>query len=140
MTWIYQPYKIASPAGIKTVDGLTYKGIGIHMKFPSGVVKPPFWEITHLNSGHRICYIAAPLERTRQIATEIADMADWDFQGLEGWRNLDPEIRDKMNAIEEKYHPDIVRKGGKHPLDPDQAREIMLKRLDEDIDNKLSTA
>ncbi len=119
------------------VNGNIYKGLGIHMK---QYRNPTIWCVTHLNSGHRIAYITANSKKALQIATEIAHISEWDFDGLEGWKNRDPDLKDKMRAIEEKHLGYFVEVPGKVPKDPEQARAILMKRMDMDVDKSVSTA
>jgi hypothetical protein len=46
------------------------------------------------------------------IASEIADAGDWEFDGLYGWRNRDPELPEKVFAIMAKYPKALYRPDG----------------------------
>lgn len=137
--WKPGPYLIARPEGIIKVWGYTYRGLGLHMKYPEGLFKT-LWCLTHLNSGHRINYIRGTMPEAMAIATETAHVTEWDFDGLDGWKNREPDLKAKMKALDLKHLDHIVHIDGAHPVSPDKAREILMKRLDEPVDKNISKA
>ena len=81
--------------------GYTYRGLGLWLAMPASPKgrRPPTWFLIHLNSGHRVARIDGFVSDAFPIASEIAECADWDFNGLDGWRNQDPELPKKMSQI-----------------------------------------
>lgn len=123
--WSPAEFLIATAAAEpEIVAGYAYRGLGMHfLKWPSR-----HWELIHLNTGHVVMHVFANAKRAFPIAAKIADMIDWDFDGLDGWRNRDPNLRENLRQI-------IADSGGvlgwsQEPKQwPDQARAIMLRRM-----------
>lgn len=76
-------YPRADGKGMHQVAGSTYRGIGV---FKAGVLfirhekkrlLHSVWSVTHLNTGHRICFVAGAVERSLPIAQELAEAFDW---------------------------------------------------------------
>lgn len=110
LRWQRDSYDIAVTMGeygaAERIDGFTYKGLGLH----------PRWTVTHLNSGHIVCHLNCDDARAFTLATRIADMADWGFDGLNGWQNSDPDLFERfamwMRANREAYrHGDNQHEG-----------------------------
>lgn len=83
------------------VSGYTYRGLGLHVLdagSPGGRRKPT-WRLTHLGTGCSLADIKGDVATAFPVATEIAECSDWDFISLDGWRDRDPEIGAKVNAI-----------------------------------------
>jgi hypothetical protein len=75
--------------------------------------RPPTWRLTHLGSGHAIASIVGTTARTFPIASEIAECGDWSFEGLEGWKNVEPDLPQKLVDIAERHKKYCkVRAGG----------------------------
>lgn len=92
---------VDQPPHTKRVEGYVYRGLGIHQSSggsPKGRRKPE-WVVTHLGSGCSIASIAGDVATAFPVATKIAECGDWDFIGIDGWRNRDPEIGSKVRAI-----------------------------------------
>lgn len=100
MSWEPRDFLIATAAGPYEVYGYTYRGIGLHIA-KRGLVAT--WSITHLGSGHCIGHVTGKVAKVFPIATEIAEVGDWDFDGLEGYRNSDPQIKERAAAIIAKH-------------------------------------
>lgn len=91
------------------VAGYVYRGLGLYRAIapsPKGR-RPATWCLVHLNSGHAACWLRGDVATVFPIAAEIAEASDWDFDGLRGWLNRDPELREKVSEIA-KRHPRIV--------------------------------
>lgn len=122
--WKPGSYPIAcGPQHIGHREGYTYRGLGLHK-----VSDKPEWNLTHLGSGHAVAVIKGTVAEAFPIATEIAESADWDFDGLNGWRNRDPELPAKVMAIMAKYKKRVKRKGG-NPSD-EAARLVVMERAE----------
>ncbi len=128
MKWAFEKYCIAAVGGIRQVEGYTYAGLGLHVKCVARGPQPPLWVLSHLMSGHRVFFIKAPYEKAIKLATEIAEMSDWTFNGLTGWKNMDPHLKEKAIDIETRYKE--VYRGDTEtvPKNEEQAREIMMAR------------
>lgn len=129
MSWEPEVYKIASFAGPHPVAGYVYRGLGLHIRVsasPKGR-KPPTWTLTHLNTGHSICNLTGKVADVFPVAAEVAECGDWTFEGLHGWKNMDPELGFRTKAIAEK-HPGVC--AYRHGVTSDEkiAREIAAER------------
>jgi len=114
VTWRPIHYMVAGLSEPRQVLGYTYAGLGLHMVHqgsPKGR-RPPVWTITHLNTGHRICEITAHAPVAFSNATAFAELTDWDFDGLAGWKNRDPELGEKVGKLCVNLPGVSVRGGG----------------------------
>lgn len=132
MAWEPAEFLIAdlwSNPGFHKVAGYTYRGLGIHLTIkgsPKGR-RPPTWSLSHLGSGHKVCLIDGKVATAFEIASEIADCGDWSFDGLKGYINIDPDIKEKFRALCEK-HPKTIRRGPGGNASEDAARAIVMAR------------
>jgi hypothetical protein len=109
-------------------SGRVYRGLGLYRALkgsPKGR-RPPRWSVVHLGSGHRVCMIDAHEHDAVVIATRIAECADWDWDGLDGWRNREPQIMDKLWAATKQYAKSIRFGGGGQS--ESEARRIAIAR------------
>lgn len=105
MKWTAAKYLLATPVQPTDVSGRTYRGLGLHQAgrgSPKGK-RPPWWALTHLATGHRVCRIDAHEDEALKIATLIAECGDWTFEGLDGWKNSDPELKEKAAAMMQTF-------------------------------------
>lgn len=86
-------------------DGYEYRGLGLHllMKGMPEYQVPPTWSIHHLGSGHLICTLRADDCGAFRIAAEIAELGDWTFDGLTGWKNMFPEAPQLLEQLRQRY-------------------------------------
>ncbi len=122
-----EKYKIVVGPRIEDVTGYTYNGLGLrmHMRGSPKGRRPPMWNLTHLNSGHKIVSLHLHDTLAFKVATQIANLGDWSFNTLGGWRNRDPELRNKVAALLATYGQ--VQLGGPEH-DEAAARKIALER------------
>jgi hypothetical protein len=117
MRWQRERFKVACGVGshgyAEEVAGYTYRGLGLHWAMD--------WAITHLNTGHVLCYCRGGIKRSFAAATELAERFDWSFDGLQGWRNLDPEMSGKV-LLWMRANPDCYRTTG-------QQHEAVARRI-----------
>lgn len=112
----------------RRVAGYVYRGLGLQLLIkasPKGR-RPPTWGLTHLGSGHTVCMITGHVATAFPIAFEIAQCGDWDFDGLNGWINRDPELPKKVRSILDK-HLKVIKIGAGGSSDA-AARAVAMAR------------
>lgn len=127
-SWKRETFKVAADEGTVSVDGITCGGLGLYIKRNiSHVLGPlPIVQVVHLNTGHALLNIKAHWETACTIATKMLELTDWDFDGVHGYQNRDPELPAKFEAF--------VRDGGglveipANTEDEGQARKIGRER------------
>jgi hypothetical protein len=130
----WQPGRFLTAEHIdRPVPGWIYRGLGLRMVFrasPKGR-RPPFWSLVHLGTGHGLCHFNLHETPAIEFATTMAECGDWEFDGLEGWRNVDPHLRDKFLAIMDAYrdaYPKVRLSTGHGDPSPEAARAIAEAR------------
>lgn len=113
---------IATPSGPQQVSGYSYRGVGLHLD------AKPLWMISHQATGHALIHIVADRAVRFVIATEIAECTDWTFSGLDGWKNMDPELDAKLGVIGKKYSRYLAVKPGRGGQNENVARQISQSR------------
>lgn len=96
--WTPAKHLIAVFDDIHEVNGWTYRGIGIRLTFrasPKGR-RPSRYVLTHLGSGHRVFLINVKESKAFEIATDLAECVEWDWGGLDGYKNIEPNIKQKL--------------------------------------------
>lgn len=113
MTWSASSYHIATPGGTRVVLGVVHNGLGLHQVAPPSPKgrNPGFWMLTHLNSGHRIAAMIGAAAEVKSVATAVAELTDWDFAGVDGYRNMDPDLPKRFAELT-KLHPRVFKLGG----------------------------
>lgn len=114
--------------------GYTYRGLGLHMvakASPKGR-RPPRWKLTHLGSGHGVAHIDGKVADAFPIATEVAECGDWDFDGMDGWRNRDPDLPTKVRDVLAKYPKRAKFTTGRIGGSDEAARLVLNARLGAD--------
>lgn len=128
--WVRGKFKTSIINGVITVEGWVdeKKGLGFYRNFMDE------WWIVHLNSGHGIINMTGESLQVLPVASEIAEAADWTFEGLDGWRNRNPDLPAKLNEIARR-HPARRIRGAESattanaPRDSN-ARKIGFERMD----------
>lgn len=95
---------------VEMCAGYVYRGLGLFIeKFgsPKGH-RPPQWSVTHLGTGHKVCSIMGTVANAFPLATELAELSDWDFDGLNGWVNRDPELKNKVKEFAERNPKQVL--------------------------------
>lgn len=126
--WSPSSFLIAIKSGTLEVSGYVYRGLGLHIQSQKRGKSPPIWNLTHLGSGHAVCSIRGSVRTAFSIATKISESSDWDFDGIAGWKNRDPDLAIKTLAVINE-HPKICRRTG-GTSDDEIARAIVLRRAD----------
>jgi hypothetical protein len=109
MTWQPATYDIALASRCTAPQsGLVYKGLGIAS---TGELGPygEIWLLTHLGSGHAFLKIRGTKEEALAIATEVADCADWNFHGLTGYKNEQPDLPSRLAEVIVKHGRKVRR-------------------------------
>lgn len=130
MTWSPASYLVARPGCEPLpVAGYTYRGLGVHMVIPASPKgrRPPLWAITHLNTGHRVLQLTGRVRDAFPVAAAVAELTDWDFDGLAGWRNRDPELPGRLVELA-RAHPKVLAHAGGNASDQAQAVAISSAR------------
>jgi hypothetical protein len=127
--WISATFDIATSLGAMPVTGYVLGGIGLHYQqridFMSEDGTDQFWQLTHINTGHAICVMRGRTElEARVIGRKFTDLTDWSFEGLSGWQNRDPALRDKIATLVEQVQ--VVVAVTRH--DDAQAKKILEQR------------
>lgn len=131
MTWQMSEFKVAAGDGkILRVLGHTYRGLGLFILEPAKGLSPAKWSLTHLNSGHRLALIPGNEVDVFRISKEIAECGDWDFGGLRGYQNVDPDLPRKALVIVDRYCKETgkIRVGDGRDVDEGAAAEISRSR------------
>jgi hypothetical protein len=127
--WRKGTFLAAQVGGATEQAGFLYRGMAMWKLFnasPKGR-RPPWWSLTHCGTGHRVCVIKAHMVEAFDIATEIAECGEWDFDSLNGWRDRDPELMDKVRAVLAR-HGDKCARGTGQEGNEDVAREVAMAR------------
>ena len=126
--WIAGPITVILFGEIIRRQGRSYNGVGlVRMIEPISKYQMPATEsVFHLGTGHLICHLTGNPGITYSVATQLAELGDWSFDSLGGWKNHFPDVREKLLGLLERYpHVIIPAKGDQsEPL----AREIVISR------------
>lgn len=112
MTWMPADFLVACGREPTLRAGYVYRGLGLVLSVrgsPKGRRKP-IWALTHLGSGHALCLIEGDVKTAFPIASEIAELGDWDWDGFEGYKNRDPELLTRASDVIERLR--LRRFGG----------------------------
>jgi hypothetical protein len=142
--WAEDRFEIANLWGVESetaerveiVNGFVYRGLGLYQ---SSATKARYrrkdgtrrvyetWVITHLNTGHAVrTLFDCPAPRAFMLATDLADMADWTFDGLDGWKNTCPDMPDLLQDWHRRHELKGMPAGGGR--DESVAQAIGMKR------------
>lgn len=127
--WKSEDFLIAAPGGPSSRHGFVYRGLGVHKIIgasPRGR-RPPLWSVTHLGSGHRVGNIHAHIVRAFDIATMVAECVEWDWNGLDGYRNIEPDLAQKLRDFVNQFGKEFALTSGSG-YDKESALEIAMAR------------
>lgn len=115
------------------VNGYTYRGLGLHRgPDASKLEHPPLWAITHLATGHKVMELVGYIGEVKPWATRIAELTDWTFTSVEGWRNQDPDLPARFVALLAEMPREV--RGTYDPMNPpnppcpERGREVLRQR------------
>lgn len=121
LKWQRGRFQLAAGASILTVRGIMCGGLGLTLrsatkaryKRKDGTRKVwSSWVLAHLNTGHAVAmFYGVDIDRLMPVVAEIEALGDWDFAGLEGWRNSEPELYDRFRVWCASRAPDCMMLG-----------------------------
>jgi hypothetical protein len=112
--WTTEKFFASRHGKAMVLDGWTFEGLGLHRmlnKLPD-VPMPSIWALYHLNSGHVVVFIMADEDIAFEIGMRIAKLGDWSFDGLDGWKNIEPDLRQKLHLLAKENSDKIFRFNG----------------------------
>jgi hypothetical protein len=125
--WKRERYLVAKGESLANVDGITAKGLGMSIVRPHVIfAQAAITAIHHLGSGHLLCYVKGDFGIAARVAVDLISCGDWEFGGLEGWKNADPDLTLKVQAVLKKHAR--VAYVGDHAPDREQARKAARER------------
>lgn len=102
-----ESFLIARADGVKEVNGIVIEGLGLYLfsrwrcrnvkKDGTRTLKTIF-VVVHLGSGHTVCSLESDFETAVNIVRHLQTLTDWTFTGLEGFKNVDPDLPEKFEA------------------------------------------
>lgn len=128
--WKQGEFLVACAWRTETQWGFLYRGLGVHKVFkasPKGK-RPAWWSIIHVGSGHHVAILQGDIVEVFGVATELAECGEWDFDGLSGWRNVDPELMIKVRHILDHLPKSVKNIGTRGEASEERAREIAEAR------------
>lgn len=105
------------------VGGYGEQGLGLARVEPHTRTKPALWGLYHLGSGHSVCYIRGDVRTAFAVAADILDCGDWTFIALDGFRNVAPDLPERVAAIL-CNHPDLIESSPSGPHLKEVAQKI----------------
>ena len=115
--WTPARFLIAQATGAEAIDGYELEGLGLALlsrvtaryRRRDGTRRvDETWSVYHLNTGHMVrSFRQANARDAFTWATSLVALTDWTFEGLDGWRNRDPQVPDKL----EEWHKALGLKG-----------------------------
>lgn len=129
MVWTSEAFYLAMPGGPYKVRGFTYRGLGLHLRLNGSAKRrrPSHWRLSHLGSGHALVSLWGEFDVVTAAASEIAELGDWDFISLEGWRDRFPDAKERMDEVLDR-NPTIAKPAFGSRASHDLAREIAMLR------------
>lgn len=125
--WEKRDFYIAEIGGKpRAVNGFVRCWLGLSIAIngsPKGR-RPPVWSLTQIGTGHRVCLLRGQAETVIPVATKIGNLVDWEFYGLDGWKNIDSDLPTKVVEIL-NASPWVVVSGVPYvPGDRDAAKSV----------------
>jgi hypothetical protein len=80
------------------LTGFIYRGLALRMAV--GARKrwtAPTSDLTHLGTGHLVVRFGTP--DPYPFATAVAELTDWDFDTIDGYRNRDPGMPERLQQL-----------------------------------------
>lgn len=110
--------------GITEQDGIVKNGLAI-FKLCRG-----YYRLMHLNTGLAIIDMKGTLPYAKGIGERVLLMCEtWDFVGIDGWKNITPDLVGKIVALMNEEYPKVLKpKTYKDEGMRDQAAHIAQKR------------
>jgi hypothetical protein len=117
--WKKETIWIATTRGPLQRDAITYRGVGLFYD-------PPFWSVTHINSGLAIRRLRCRKDEALRHAKAIAELTDWGaFTMPDNWMQTDPGLMERLKRLALPVAPMDDRPG-----DHDAVRRLIAVRGD----------
>lgn len=118
--WISGKLTVVLCGKVRKKQGRSYNGLGIVnvMEAVPEFHSPAATMVFHLGTGHGLCILQGDSQETTEVATQLAELGDWTFDTLAGWRNRFPDVGEKLRAVRDR-HPEVLR-----PLTGEQDEEL----------------
>jgi hypothetical protein len=121
---------------VEQVTGWVYNGLGLSLNSSTraryrrkdGTRKLyESWSATHLNTGHLVRgFRDLTPHALLAAATALAELTDWDFIGLDGWKNRAPDLMDRLQDWHQQFS--LAAHGSGSVRDEAIARNIGVAR------------
>lgn len=92
MPFVKAQFSIATKTGVEVRKGYCDATLGL-----AGA--GGWWRITHLNTGFLVMRFKAKKAEALATADVVAALDCWDFTDIRGWKNRDPHLPVKIEAI-----------------------------------------
>ena len=76
-------------AGPERRDGYEYRGLALFRW-------RDHWSLTHVGSGLKVTALFGPLQAAKHAGAVIAECANWDWSGPDGYKNVEPTLKEKL--------------------------------------------
>lgn len=97
--WKPGSYFMAHRSGPKWIAGYTSGDLRLHRTYPNSTVKgKDHWSVSHGNTGLKIAQLHGKLKDVMKTADDIQRCADWSFVDVDGWRNVTPDLPQRVLA------------------------------------------
>lgn len=105
LTWTVGEVSVATREGRYERTGLIRNGIGLDERQPKWGA--PQWALTHLATGLQVCMLEGRMHDIIDLATEIADCADWAADGFAVSRELASRVRDIGDRSDGRFYRNV---------------------------------
>ena len=128
--WAPGSFWISTEEGVDRVSGYVRKGMGLRHHGWATPLDWTEWTLTHLGSGAAVMDLAGRVAVVFPVASEVADCTDWTaFDLASGWRQVDPDLIERLAAIVEKHRGVVLPEDDDAPLaDDDSSRQVVAVR------------
>ncbi|WP_298697381.1 hypothetical protein [uncultured Brevundimonas sp.] len=126
--WVSDRLTVVLFGKICRKEGRSYNGLGmIRMIDAIPEFQVPVTEMVfHLGTGHGFCALKGSPAEIVEVGTQLAELGDWTFDSLAGWKNQFPDVTEKLLNLRDRYPLVVVPMEGDE--DEDLARKIALAR------------
>ncbi len=126
--WVSEPLTLVLFGKICRKPGRSYNGLGM-IRITDAIPEfqvPASEVVFHLGTGHCFCALKGSPSEILEVGTQLAELGDWTFDSLAGWKNQFPEVTEKLLGLQGRYPHIVVPMEGEE--DEALAREISWGR------------